>query len=228
MVFSLVSCATYQEQIQEEERIKPAPVSVDTKAEKKSSAQDAKEMSIPLTLPPSDAVPPPQADLSKNFSVYLLGPEDVIQVLVWKDENLTQTVTIRPDGKIALPLIGEVQASGLTPGQLANEVRTSLEKYYTEKPEVSVIVTEINSYSVFVLGEIIHPGRQILRTDTTLLQALSIAGGFKEYADTEEILLLRREGALEKRIHVNYKDLISGRNSEENLLLRPGDTIVVP
>jgi len=161
-------------------------------------------------------------------AAYVLGPEDVIQVLVWKDDSLTRTVMIRPDGKVSLPLVGEVQAAGLTPAQLANGVKKRLEKYYKEQPEVSVIVTEINSFAFFVLGEVNLPGKHILRRETTLLQAFSISGGFKQYADTKNIVLLRKEGSAEKRISINYKNLVSGKNSEENLLLRAGDTLIVP
>ena len=170
----------------------------------------------------------PTADVAINATPYVLGPEDVVQVLVWKDDALTRTVMIRPDGKISLPLVGELQASGLTPGALASSVKQGLQKYYKEQPEVSVIVSEINSFSFFVLGEVNLPGKHILRRETTLLQALSLAGGFKQYADTKNILLLRKEGAIERRIKINYRDLISGKSYDGNLSLKSGDTIIVP
>jgi polysaccharide export outer membrane protein len=148
--------------------------------------------------------------------------------VVWKDESLTRTVVIRPDGNISLPLLGEVHAAGQRPAALASEIKNSLQKYYKDQPEVTVIVTEINSFSFFVLGEVVLPGKHVLRRETTLLQALSLVGGFKEYADTKRILLLRKEGSEEKRININYKNLINGKNPEDNLLLKAGDTIIVP
>jgi polysaccharide export outer membrane protein len=159
---------------------------------------------------------------------YLLGPEDIIEVLVWKDESLTRIVTVRPDGKISLPLIGEVQAAGLTPMEISGIVRHRLQKYYKEPPEVSVVVTEINSVTIFILGEVVTPGKQILRRETTLLQALSIAGGFKEFANTNRILLIRNRDGKEERMRIRYKDIIRGINPEGNFLLKAGDTIVVP
>ncbi|MEK7703072.1 MAG: polysaccharide biosynthesis/export family protein [Nitrospirota bacterium] len=171
----------------------------------------------------------PLAAISQEESLtYILGPEDMVQVLVWKDEALTRTVMIRPDGKISLPLVGELQAAGLTPNQLSNNVRAALKKYYKEQPEVSTIVTEINSFSVFVLGQVVIPGKHILRRETTVLQILSLAGGFKEYANTKKILLLRRHDSVETRILINYKNLVSGEGPDENLMLQSGDTIIVP
>ena len=181
----------------------------------------------PLSVFPSDTVSA-VSDAMIDSPAYVLGPEDVVQVLVWKDETLTRTIMVRPDGKIALPLVGEVQAGGLTPAELANGVKKSLQKYYKELPEVSVIVTEINSVAIFVLGEVAIPGKHILRRETTFLQALSLAGGFKEYADTGNILLLRREGNIETRIRINYKDLVNGKSPDDNLPLKAGDTIIVP
>jgi polysaccharide export outer membrane protein len=165
---------------------------------------------------------------NEDETVYTLGPEDVIHVLVWKDETLTRTVTVRPDGKISLPLIGELQAAGLTPKDLSLSIRSGLQKYYKEQPEVSVIVTEINSVSVFILGQVALPGKHLLRRETTVLQMLSLAGGFREYADTKRIILLRREGSTETRIPINYKKLVSGESPDDNLILKSGDTLIVP
>ncbi len=178
----------------------------------------------PILSNPTPIESPPVNDNQE----YLLGPEDVIEVLVWKDEALTRTVLIRPDGKISLPLIGEIQAEGSTPAEIAGIVKHRLQKYYKEPPEVSVIVTGVNSFSVFVLGEVGVPGKQILRRKTTLLQAISLAGGFKPFANTNGILLLRREGQDEKRIKIRYKDILKGSHPEWNYWLQQGDTIVVP
>lgn len=158
---------------------------------------------------------------------YLLGSEDVLEVLVWRDEGLSRTVSIRPDGKISLPLIGDVPAAGFTPVQVRDLIIERLREY-KETPEVSVIVKEINSLSVFVLGEVLRPGKLQLRSKTTLLQAITLAGGFTQYADTDKILVLRREGGHETRLRISYKEIITGKNPAANMVLQRGDTIVVP
>ena len=250
-------CAAYQGQIQEEygeeplESEDPLSDTVDLATDSVLAAPNTKPLTEVVNPPPpappvviapstapAESMPPlsvfhsdtvsSTSDAMIDSPAYLLGPEDVVQVLVWKDETLTRTVMVRPDGKIALPLVGEVQAAGLTPAELANGVKKSLQKYYKELPEVSVIVTEINSVSIFVLGEVAIPGKHILRREITFLQALSLAGGFKEYADTGKILLLRREGNIETRMRINYKDLVSGKSPDDNLTLKAGDTIIVP
>ncbi len=182
----------------------------------------------PVVVSKSSAKGGSESPLFDKRPDYLLGPEDVIEVLVWKDESLTRTVTVRPDGKISLPLIGEVQAAGLTPAEISSIVRHRLQKFYKEPPEVSVVVTGINSVSVFILGEVVTPGKQILRRETTLLQGLSLVGGFKEFADKDHILLIRKEGFNEQRILIRYKDIIKGKHPEKNYWLKAGDTIVVP
>ncbi len=234
IAFALTSCATFQEEIQEEEVYFEETLDKETPIADAPLLQPNLPISKRLTETQSPNIPMTQATTSsktddfKDSPAYVLGPEDVIQVVVWKDDSLTRTVIIRPDGKISLPLVGEVHAAQLTPGELANEVRKSLKKYYLEQPEVSIIVMEINSLSFFVLGEVVIPGKHILRRETTVLQALSLVGGFKEYADTKNILLLRREGSIEKRIKINYKNLVSGANQEDNLFLKAGDTLIVP
>jgi len=212
ITFFLSSCATYQTEMQEEG---------DASVLQTDSVSD---------VTPLDSVTPSSTDKSPVDlpPEYRLGAEDVIQVVVWKDDALTRTVTIRPDGKISLPLVGEMQAADLTPRELADGVKKGILKFYKDAPEVSVIVLEINSFSFFVLGEVTLPGKHILRRETTLLQAFSIAGGFKEYADTGNIILLRREGATEKRFEINYKKIIREKNPEDNLLVQAGDTLIVP
>jgi polysaccharide export outer membrane protein len=161
-------------------------------------------------------------------SEYLLAPEDMIEILVWKNEALTRTALIRSDGKITLPLLGDVEAAGLTPQKLSNKIKGLLQSYYKDPPDVFVVVTASNSFFIFILGEVMEPGKQILRSETTVLQALSLARGFTEYADANNILLLRKEGTIEKRIRVSYRDIISGQHPAMNMLLKPGDTLVVP
>lgn len=158
---------------------------------------------------------------------YLLGAEDLLEVLVWKNESLSRTTFIRPDGKISLPLIGDLQAAGLTSAQLRDSIKERLREY-KETPEVSIIVREINSFSVFVMGEVARPGKLQLRSETTLLQALSLAGGFTKFADVNNILLLRRENGRETRLQINYKKIVAGKVPGGDVLLQRGDTIVVP
>lgn len=159
---------------------------------------------------------------------YLLAPEDMVEILVWKNESLSRIALIRPDGKITLPLLGDVEAAGFTPQKLSEDIKRRLQAYYKEPPDVFVAVTASNSFVIFILGEVIEPGKQTLRSETTLLQALSLARGFTEYADSNNILLLRKEGLIEKRMRVSYRDIISGQHPEMNMLLKPGDTLVVP
>ncbi len=158
---------------------------------------------------------------------YILAPEDVVDINVWRNEALTRTVFIRPDGKISLPLIGDVQAAGFTPDQLRETISERL-KAYKEMPEVAVVVREIGSFSVYVMGEVHRPGKFQLRSDTTLLQLVALVGGFTPFADSNKILLLRREGDYETRMRIRYKDIVSGKNPAGNVILKRGDTIVVP
>jgi len=161
-------------------------------------------------------------------SDYLLAPEDIVEVLVWKDAALTRTALVRSDGKITLPLLGDVEAAGLTPQKLSEKIKISLQAFYREPPDVFVIVTAPNGFAVFILGEVGAVGKYVLRSETTVLQAIALARGFTAYADLDNIMLLRKEGTIEKRIQVSYRDIISGAHPEMNLLLKSGDTLVVP
>ncbi|RMH05974.1 MAG: sugar ABC transporter substrate-binding protein [Nitrospirae bacterium] len=164
---------------------------------------------------------------------FRLGPEDIIDVVVWRNPDLTrESVVIRPDGKISMPLIGDVQASGLTAEELAQSISERY-KAFKENPAVSVSVKEINSYSIFVLGEVKTPGKYPLKSYTTVLQAISMAGGFTEFASRNAIQVVRKittkEGKhKEIRIPVQYDALLSESGADYNFILRPGDTIVVP
>jgi polysaccharide export outer membrane protein len=161
-------------------------------------------------------------------SEFVLGPEDTLEILVWRNPDLTRPALIRPDGKITLPLIGEVQAAGLTPGQLAETIKGRLKEFYKEQPNVFVSVTAINSFTVFILGEVKAPGKYLLRRETSLLHAISLAGGFGTYANTNNILLIRKKGSIETRMSVRYPDIINGQHPEMNLMLQPGDTLIIP
>ena len=154
---------------------------------------------------------------------YVIGPEDILQIRVWREPDLSGPVGVRPDGKISMPLIGDLQAGGLTPEKLAEEIKEDLTKYVTE-PEVMVSVASVNSKKYFVMGEVNRPGQYPLVVPTTISQALTIAGGFREYADTKSILILRGP----KRYKFNYRNWVRGKDLPQNILLESGDQIVVP
>jgi polysaccharide biosynthesis/export protein len=163
---------------------------------------------------------------------FVLGPEDVIEVVVWKNPDLSRQVVIRPDGKISLALIGDVVASGLTADQLAKNIAERY-KAVKENPSVSVNVIEVNSYYVFVVGEVNTPGKLQLKSYTTILQALSLAGGFTQFASRNDLQVVRtirdEDGKFtELRIPLRYSDLISKDGSVYNITLKSGDTVVVP
>jgi polysaccharide export outer membrane protein len=158
---------------------------------------------------------------------YVIGPEDLLSIVFWRDKDMSADVAVRPDGKISLPLLNDVQASGLTPLQLRDRV-TEDAKRFVEDPNVSVVVKQINSRKVFVSGEVMKPGPYPLSGPATVLQILATAGGLKEYADDKHILIMRVEGGLTKLYSFNYRDVANRRNLKQNIDLRPGDTIVVP
>jgi polysaccharide export outer membrane protein len=172
----------------------------------------------------------PSVDMNHYSSGdYKIGPEDVVEVIVWRNTDLTKTVAVRPDGKISLPLVGDVMALGKTPAELTKEIGEKL-KEYKENPNVSVVVQQVNSYSVYVLGEVVHPGRYQLKSYSTVLQAISLAGGFTPYASKNKMFVLRKlpDRDTEVRIPVDYEEIISGQDSTQNTVLVPGDTVVVP
>lgn len=175
---------------------------------------------------PSVTSPPP-APAVETVQEYLLGPEDVVDVQVWKNPDLTRVVHVRPDGKISLPLVGDVQAAGLTATQLAEKITEKLKEFYKELPQVTIIVQQVNSYAIYVLGEVRNQGKHLVRTGTTFLQALTIAGGFTQFASTNKVVIRRRNAeGKEVSIPLRYKDIVAG--SQGNLTLRPGDVIIVP
>ncbi|HLX86768.1 MAG TPA: polysaccharide biosynthesis/export family protein [Terriglobales bacterium] len=157
---------------------------------------------------------------------YVIGPQDVLHIAVWKETDLTATLPVRPDGKISLPLLNDVQASGLTPKQLADSVTDKLKKYIAD-PRVTVVVTEINSKRIYIVGEVIHAGATPMLPNMTVLQALSSAG-LNQFAKTKGIYLLRTENGKQTKMPVNYKKIVKGEQIDQNYLLQPGDTIVVP
>ena len=166
------------------------------------------------------------ASNSQTGPEYVIGPQDVLHIAVWKEADLTATLPVRPDGKISLPLLNDVQASGLTPKQLADSVTEKLKKYIAD-PRVTVVVTEINSKRIYVTGEVLHSGATAMLPNMTVLQALSSAG-LNQFANTKRIYVLRTENGRQQKLPVNYRKLVKGEQIEQNYLLQPGDTIVVP
>ena len=170
--------------------------------------------------PPADntvVTPPPD---------YKIGPEDVLHVSVWESKELTMSVVVRPDGKISLPLIQDVQAEGLTAAELADALQARL-LTYVKDPQVAVVVLQVNAPKIYVLGNVAKPGSYTLRGETSVLQALSLAGGFTQFASPKRIRLVRGTGSRQEVRQLNYNTMIEA-GGEGNLLLRPGDTVVVP
>jgi polysaccharide biosynthesis/export protein len=161
---------------------------------------------------------------------YQLGPEDVLEVLVWKNADLSKVVTVRPDGKISLPLIGDVQAAGFTAVQVQDEITKRLTAFYQEPPQVSLIVQQANSYVIFIMGQVERPGQYTVKRGTTFLQAIALAGGFTPFAATNDILILRNSSgdAQQRAAKIRYGDILAGKYQENNILLKSGDTIVIP
>jgi len=165
------------------------------------------------------------APASQAGPTYVIGPDDTLYISVWKEPDLTETLPVRADGKISMPLLNDVQAAGLTPMQLGAALTDKLKKYVSD-PHVTIVVTQMNSQRVYVTGEVLHPGAMNLTPNMTVLQALSSAG-FTQFANTKGIYVLRNEHGNETKLAVNYKRLIKGEGGQ-NIALKPGDTIVVP
>ncbi len=158
---------------------------------------------------------------------YKIGPEDVIEVGVWKEPDLSRTVIVRPDGKISLPLIGDVQAKGLTPIQLKDEIQRKF-KSFLSNPVVFVILTEINSPKIYILGKVKSPGMYPLKSDLTLLQAIALAGGFAEWAKKDKVIILRREKEKDIRLIVNIDKFVKNKGGEKDVELKNGDRVIIP
>ena len=158
---------------------------------------------------------------------YLIGPKDILNIHVWREPELTRDVTVTPDGRITFPLIGNIMAQGKTVTELKEIITKKLKKYITA-PEITVIVNASLSRIIYVIGKTYKPGPYPLAPDMTVLQALSTAGGFTQWADRKNLLVIRRQGQKEIQLHFSYKEYISGKNIKQNILLKPNDTIVVP
>jgi polysaccharide biosynthesis/export protein len=158
---------------------------------------------------------------------YVIGPDDILDVIFWRDKDMSSQVTVRPDGRVTLPLLNDVQAAGLSPEQLRSYVMTAAAKY-VEDPNVTVFVKAINSRKVFVTGMVAKPGPYPLMGPTTVMQALALAGGIQEFADSKNIIVMRTENGRPVAYRFNYKEVVKRKNLKQNIELKPGDTIVVP
>ena len=176
--------------------------------------------------PAKAAVPEVQASTPGVPSDYIIGADDMLHISVWKEPDMSVTLPVRPDGKISMPLLDDVQAAGMTPMQLGVSIKEKLKKYIAD-PRVTVVVTAMNSQRIYVLGEVTHTGAMPLLPNMTVLQALSSAG-FTQFANLKAIYLLRVQDGKQTKLPFNYKDAIKGRGAQQNIILKPGDTLVVP
>ena len=168
------------------------------------------------------------ARAAHSDSSYVIGANDVLAINVWKEPDVSRSVPVRSDGKISLPLVGELQAGGQTPRQLEEEITKRLQSYISE-PEVTVIVTDSKSQKVNILGMVAKPGTYLLTSATTVLDSIAMAGGFKDFAKQKSIYVLRQSAdGKQERLSFNYKEVIKGNNPEQNIRLQAGDTVVVP
>jgi polysaccharide biosynthesis/export protein len=158
---------------------------------------------------------------------YVIGAEDVLSVVFWREKEMSAEVVVRPDGKISLPLLNDMDAAGFTPDQLRAQLVKAASKYL-EDPNATVVVKEIHSRKVFVSGQVGKPGSYPLIGEMNVLQAIAHVGGLLEYADSKNIVVVRVENGQERRFKFNYKDVVKGKNVQQNIVLKPGDTIIVP
>jgi polysaccharide biosynthesis/export protein len=158
---------------------------------------------------------------------FVIGNDDVLAINVWKEPDISRSIPVRSDGKISLPLVGEVQAAGLTPLKLEKDIASKLKNYISE-PEVTVMVQQVNSQKFNILGQVVRPGSYVIANSPTVLDAIALAGGFRDFAKQKSIYVLRQGSTGESRIPFNYKDVSQGKNMSQNIKLQPGDTIIVP
>lgn len=184
---------------------------------------DKTKTPAPASAAARGATPPPVAPPPD----YVIGPDDVLSVVFWRDKDMSADVAVRPDGKISLPLLNDVQAAGLTPPQLRDRLMEDA-KNYVEDPNVTVVIRQINSRRVFVTGQVNKPGPYALGGATTVLQLIAMAGGVPEYAHTKNIRVMRTENGKQVSLRFNYNEVVAGKNLKQNIELKPGDTVIVP
>ena len=205
-LFLLASCGTL-----------PAPLCAQTLARNDS----------PSTNSTAQTASPASDNARPHDDSFVIGNDDLLAINVWKEPDISRAIPVRSDGKISLPLVGEVQAAGLTPLALEKDIAGKLKNYISE-PEVTVMVQQVNSQKFNVLGQVARPGSYAIANSPTVLDALALAGGFRDFAKKKSIYVLRQGPAGESRLAFNYKDVSQGKNMAQNVKLQPGDTIIVP
>lgn len=158
---------------------------------------------------------------------YVIGAEDVLSVVFWREKEMSADVVVRPDGKISLPLLKDIQAAGYTPEQLTGVLASAASKYVSQ-PNATVIVKEINSRKVFIVGQVAKPGGYPMTGNMTVLELIALAGDTLEFAKSKNVVVVRKENDGEQRFKFNYKDVLKGKEVQQNILLKPGDTVIVP
>jgi len=191
-----------------------------------AQTSDAPKTDAPKTDEAKSEKPAEVAETPAPSSDYVIGADDTLHISVWKEPDLTETLPVRPDGKISMPLLNDITAAGLTPLQLKDSITEKLKKYIAD-PRVTVVVTGMNSRRIFVTGEVLHTGPMALLPHMTILQALAQAG-FTQFANPKAIYLLRTENGKQEKLPFNYKQVVKGNHPEQNITLKPGDTVVVP
>lgn len=192
-----------------------------------SSAQDTTP-STAVTAPPAPSPPPADPTTVSQMMDYRIGPGDVLAVLFWRDKDLSSDVVVRPDGLISLPVLNEVQAAGLTTEQLRERVAEKAAKFVAQPPIVSVVVRQILSRSVYITGRVLKPGSYQLSGPLTVVQLIALAGGLGEYAAKNRIVIIRTEQNRQVSYLFNYNDASNRKALEQNIALRPGDSVIVP
>jgi polysaccharide biosynthesis/export protein len=184
----------------------------------------APEAAAQVQAPHADRTPPAGVQVSSD---YVIGPTDVLAIVFWGDRDLTSDVTVRPDGKISLPLLNDVVAAGLTPVQLRARL-TEDSRRFIKEPVITVVVRQVNNNRAFITGQVLHPGPYALPGPTTVLQLIAMSGGFSDFADRKHVLITRLENGVQRAFSFNYDDVLKRRDLSQNIVLRPGDTVVVP
>jgi polysaccharide export outer membrane protein len=169
----------------------------------------------------------PGSPAPQQEPLYVIQPNDLLEIFVWKEPDLTRKVLVRPDGRISFPLVQDLQAAGISPGELKTQVEQKLSQFLTA-PEVTVIIDAIQSYRIYVLGKVQKPGSVNVEKPVTVLQALALAGGFQDFAKDQEMTIIRGQGKKNKVFNFNYREAIQGKRAEQNILLESGDVVVVP
>lgn len=182
---------------------------------------------LPASAQAAAPAPAANSTAKPHDDTFVIGNDDVLAINVWKEPDISRSIPVRSDGRISLPLVGEVQAAGLTPAKLEKEIATRLKNYISE-PEVTVMVQQVNSQKFNILGQVAKPGSYLLTNSPTVLDAIALAGGFRDFAKKKSIYVLRQSPGGESRLPFNYKDVSQGKNMTQNVRLEPGDTIIVP